>query len=171
MGLAEVFIAVSAVLVSLWLGRGASPGARWALWMSALAVSAAMFLPMSVLRGLIAPEWLRAVDALGAGGPWKFADLAHLLAFFWLALVLWLLRPDLRGGGLLGALVVLAFAAEAMQVLTVERSPRAADVLVNLVGAAGGCLLAIVLVAIGKRWRSPPLESGNASLRARTQDQ
>ena len=77
MSLVVFFLAACVLLVTAWLGRGAGSRAQLVLWVSALLVSAGMFLPM---------DGLRAVS-------WSLPDVAHLIAFAWLAMALWM-RTD-----------------------------------------------------------------------------
>lgn len=145
----DVVMVVMAVLVSLWLGHRATPLARIALWSSALLVSATMFMPSSVLRDWVGPSLLGAVTA--ALRPLVIDDMSHFLAFAWLGLVLWLLRPDLRGWRAVVVLVVLAIVGELVQgVLTVERSAHIVDVAINLLGSALGLGLALVVSKLAK---------------------
>lgn len=149
----ELLTTMAVLLISAWLARSASPGARIALWASALLISAGMFLPSSLLRALVGPGLLAVLTQDTSAIPGGLEAFAHFIAFLWLALMVWTMRPDLRGWKVVVALVVLAVAGELMQGLTTERSPREDDVMVNLIGAASGLLLAKV-VDVARRARS-----------------
>ena len=155
MSIADAVLVVAVVAVTAWLGRRATPRAQVALWISALVVSAAMFLPMSLLRGAVPDGVLAWLEARAGVLPLTLADAVHFVAFVWLAVAMWMLRPDLRGGRIVAALVVLAVASELMQGLTVEREARLGDVAINLLGAGLGLAMAVVASA---RWhaRRPP---------------
>lgn len=147
----ELAIVVGVFLVSAWLGYRAAPKARVVLWLSALLISAAMFLPSTVLRGLVGAESLASIDSAISAMSLSLASTVHFIAFLWLSLMLWTLRPDWRGWRVVAVLAVLAVAGELMQGLSVERSPRIVDVGVNLLGAGAGLLLAVVLMSVRKR--------------------
>lgn len=145
----------AAVAVSLWLGRRATLPARIALWGSTLLVSAAMFLPSTRLSAWIGPGVLGALTT--ALQPWEIGDVSHFLAFTWLGLVLWLLRPDLRGWRGVAVLVALATVGELIQgAMTVERSARLGDVMFNLLGAVLGLALAGMMLGVARALRSRP---------------
>ena len=141
---------VLAVLgISAWVGRNTTVGARLALGVTALLVSAGMFLPASTLRALVGPIGLATLSS--GASPWSLEAVAHFIAFLWLALMVWTLRPDLRGWKALTVLVALAIAAEIIQGLTVERSTRLDDVGVNLLGAGAGVGLASIALFVRVR--------------------
>ena len=151
MSVLHLSLAAAVLLVTAWLGRGAAPRARLALWLSALLVSAGMFLPMDGLRALVPPAVLLSMESAAGAVSWTLPDVAHLIAFAWLAMALWTLRPDLRGWRVVAALVVLAVASELVQGLTVDRQMRIGDVAINLLGAGAGLLAAIAASAL---WRN-----------------
>lgn len=144
--LAALVLLVLVIGVSLWVGRCSDPVARGMLVASALAISALLFLPTWLLRrvaGRDRVEWLQeAMQAVSLTLP----DVVHFVAFVALAVVLWALRPDLRGWRAVAVLVVLAVAAELTQVLTARREPRFGDVVLNLVGVGVGLVLARLFV-------------------------
>lgn len=155
--LANVLLAVAVLLVTAWLGRRAGPRAQLALWGSALLISAGMFLPLSGLRALMPASLLLSLESAVGALSWTLADLVHLVAFAWLAILLWTLRPDLRGWKTLASLAILAVAAELVQGLTAEREAGIADVGINLLGAGLGLVLVIAAPALWRIVRSRPV--------------
>ena len=149
-----VLLAAAVLLVTVWVGRGATPPAQLALWLSALLVSAGMFLPMDGLRAVVPPALLLAMESAAGAVSWTLPDVAHLIAFSWLAMALWTLRPDLRGWRAVTALVVLAVASELVQGLTVDRQMRIGDVATNLLGAVAGLLAAVAASALLRNARA-----------------
>lgn len=154
MSLADLPIVVAVLLVTAWLGHRTARWAQVVLWLSALAVSAAMFLPMTELRALPPPDVLRWLESTVSAVSWTLPDVAHFIAFGWLAMVLWMLRPDLRGWRTVAILLALAVASELMQGLTIERQMRIGDVGFNLLGAGVGLVLAAVATWGRKRVRA-----------------
>lgn len=154
MHLADGVLLTLALAVGLSIGRRSSRATRMVLLGSALMISAAFFLPSSLLRAVLGPGALASLESVAGVFSWELADVVHFIAFLWLALMLWTLRPDLRGWRAVAGLLVLASAAELVQGLTVERSPRLDDVAVNLLGAGCGLLLAVVYLALGQAIRS-----------------
>lgn len=156
MTLDNVLLAACVLLVTAWLGRGAGPRARLALWASALLVSAAMFLPMDGLRANVPPAVLLSMESAAGALSWTLPDVVHLVAFAWLAMALWTLRPDLRGWRAVTALLVMAVASasELVQGLTVDRQMRIGDVAVNLLGAGAGLLIAVAASGLRRATRA-----------------
>ena len=148
MSLVDLSLAACVLLVTAWLGRGTAPQAQLALWVSALLVSAGMFLPMDVLRAAMPPAALLSMESAAHARSLTLTGVAHFVAFAWLAMALWALRPDLRGWRAVAALVLLAVASELVQGLTVDRQMRMDDVATNLLGAAAGLLLAVAASAL-----------------------
>src|SRR5690606_24891868 len=127
-------LAVLALGVGLVLAWRSGPVARVALFVSALVVSAMLFLPGGQLAGLIGKDATKALKAGVAGTPWELSDWVHFVIFAWLGFLLWVGRTDLRGWKAWGLLVVLAVAAEVAQGLAPGREPRLDDVMLNLAG-------------------------------------
>lgn len=92
----DFFLLLLVVVVSAWISRGKGLAARTVLFGTALLISAALFLPLSVLQLLAGRGGIEFVEAVAAEFRWTVAEGAHFLAFLWLSLVLWVLRPDLR---------------------------------------------------------------------------
>ncbi|MGQ4659024.1 VanZ family protein [Lysobacter sp. F6437] len=137
------------LIVSIWIGWRSRPGAWLVLFASALLVSAALFLPTSVLIAFAGRDSVSFLEAMIRGkSPWDLSEAAHLIAFLWIGLVLWWFRPDLRGWRRIALLVGLAVGAELTQGLTPGRTPRVADVGINLLGAAISLVLAKVADAL-----------------------
>lgn len=158
----ELITIALAFLMSGWLAARARPGARIVVWLTALLVSAAMFLPGAMLADVAGPDVVSGLKRMSRELPGTLTEIAHFVAFFWLAAVLWGLRSDWRGWKALGMLVALAIAAEIMQGLgTVSRSPKLDDVAVNLLGVGAGVVCAAMLTGVwrlAKRNRSAPAE-------------
>lgn len=140
--LAGLVLLVLAIGVSLWVGRHSSPVARAVLVGSALAISALLFLPTWVLRRLAGRDLVESLQGAAQTVSLTLPDVIHFVAFVVLAVLLWTLRPDLRGWRAIAVLAVLAVAAELTQVLTGNREPRVVDVLLNLAGAGVGLAVA-----------------------------
>ncbi|QOY62005.1 VanZ family protein [Lysobacter sp. H21R4] len=151
MTLTDGVLLALAVGVSLWLGRGSGrrPG-RALLVMSALAISALLFLPTAWLQTAAGPGGMASLEAIAARVSWDLSDAVHFLIFVWLALLLRLLRRDLRGWLGIAVLLVLAVAAELSQGLTSAREVRLDDVCINVFAAGTGLLLAEVTFAARK---------------------
>ena len=154
----ELLIALGALAVALWLGARSSLRARLLLCGSALLVSAALFLPLSLLRAAVPAPLMHALDAIARALHIDVPELAHLLIFGWLAIALWTLRPDLRGWRTVAVLLLLAVSSELLQALTVERTPGVGDVGLDLLAAAVGLGLAIAVPAVA-RWASRRLRA------------
>lgn len=140
---AEWTLVVAVLATSVWLARGAGLAARTILLLSSLVVSAGLFLPSATLRASAGPGVLASLSA--AIGLTQVEALAHLVLFTWLALCVWLLRPDIRGWKAVLALLLLAVAAELMQSLTGGRSTRMDDIALNLLGVGTGILAAVAV--------------------------
>lgn len=153
MRLIDVLLLVLVLVVSAWIARGSHPAARLVLLGSSLGISAALFLPASFLAEVAGADGLSWLESVASTFSWTLSDGAHFVAFLWLAVVLWTLRPDLRGWRAIAWLGVLAVAAELVQGLTVERSVRTADVGVNLLGAAIGVTIAVTGIRLWKSAR------------------
>lgn len=154
MSQADLLLAVMALAVGLALAWRSVPAARAALFVSALLVAGLLFLPGSQLAALAGEDALGGLTRLAARTPWTVSDWMHFVIFAWLGLLLWLGRPDLRGWKGLGAIVVLAVAAELAQGLSADREPRVDDVLLNLVGGAVGVALGLAVRAMRRRGRA-----------------
>jgi VanZ family protein len=157
--LAESATVAAALTLGLCLAWRARPGTRLALCATTLVVSAAMFTPSRILASFVGSHWLAFAEGASAKLHLSFSDLAHLVAFFWLALVLWLFRPDWRGWRSLTVLVALAIGGELMQGLSEDRSPKLVDVGINLVGLFAGVLLAKSWIAFRARKALPPFQA------------
>ena len=152
MSLVETATVVAALALSLWLGWRARPAARFALVAITLLVSAAMFLPGTLLVSLIDSDLLAAIDKAARRWHLTPSDLAHFVAFFLLAAALWTWRPEWRGWRALALLVALAIGGELMQGLgDAQRSPKLVDVGINLLGA----VLGVFVAAIAVRFANP----------------
>ncbi|HEU4773597.1 MAG TPA: VanZ family protein [Lysobacter sp.] len=151
MTLTDVVLLALALGVSLWLGRGSGRPGQVVLVLSALGVSALLFLPTAWLQTAAGPGLMASLEAMAARLSWELSDAVHFLIFVWLALLLRVLRRDLRGWLGVVVLLVLAVAAELTQGLTSAREVRLDDVAINLLGAGTGLLLAAGVLAVRKR--------------------
>ena len=139
----KVVLAVLVLAVGVSLARRTRPLARLALFGSALVVSGLLFLPGGQIARLVGKAVVSEVRRLAAFTPWGPSDWTHFALFAWLGLLLWLGRADLRGWKAWALLLVLAVAAELLQVFAPERSVRADDALLNIAGGMAGLLLAM----------------------------
>ncbi len=144
--LEDVLLLALVLAVSLWVGRRSGPVARAVLVVAALTISALLFLPTWVLRRVAGRDLIASLHDAAGTVSLTLPDAVHLVAFMGLAVLLWTLRPDLRGWRVVAVLVVLAVASELTQVLTAGREPRLGDVIVNLIGAGIGLVLARLFV-------------------------
>lgn len=150
----EIVLAALALVVGVALAWRSGPGARLLLFVSAVLVSAMLFLPGSQLTALIGKDTVKALERVVADTPWRLSDWLHFVIFAWLGMLLWLGRKDLRGWKAWGLVVVLAVAAEVAQMLTPQRSPRVDDVLLNLTGGMVGLLMGMAVAAMGRGART-----------------
>lgn len=140
---ADLLLAVLAVGVAVFLARGSHPMAGALLVVTALAMSAMLFLPTGMLIEWIGRDWVDRMYGWTRGTPWDPPEWIHLLAFLWLGFLLWMARADFRTWRGLAAIVVLAAAAELAQELTGGRTPKLEDVALNVVGGVLGVALAV----------------------------
>ena len=153
MDTSELILAALALLVGVALAWRSGPLERVMLFLSALLISAMLFLPGSQLVGLLGKDSVRALERLVSVTPWSLSDWLHFVIFGWLGLALWLGRADLRGWEAWLLVVVLAVAAEVAQGLAPDRAPRLDDVLLNLAGGMAGLLFGIGAVALTRTFR------------------
>ena len=147
----DILLAVLVLGVGLFLARRARPLVAAILFVSAITVSAMLFLPGSQLTAILGSDGVRLLNRFAAATPWSVAEWMHVFIFLWLGLLLWLGRADLRGWKAWILVVVLAVASELAQGLTLGREPRLEDVLLNLAGGMAGIVLAIGLRKLIKR--------------------
>ncbi|MGY1425102.1 VanZ family protein [Lysobacter sp. A289] len=152
MTLTDAVLLALALGVSLWLGRGSGRSGQVLLVLSALAISALLFLPTAWLQTAAGPSLMSSLEVVAARLSWELSDAVHFLIFVWLALLLRVLRRDLRGWRGIAVLLVLAVAAELTQGLTSGREVRLDDVAINLLGAGTGLLLAAGVLARRRRF-------------------
>jgi hypothetical protein len=152
----DVLLAVLTMGVAMRLAWGSHPLAGALLAASALAVSAILFLPSDWLIDLVGIQRVRWMYGVARATPLEPPEWAHVFAFLWLGLVLWLARSDLRSWKGFVMIALLSVAAEASQVLTAARTLRAMDAAVNMLGAGAGILLAVGLRTVFVRNESKP---------------
>lgn len=148
---ADLLLAAMVLGVAIFLARGSHPLLGLLLVVSAVAVSALLFLPTRELGAWIGMGRVHWFHALAGSTPLDPAEWIHLLAFAWLGLLLWLGRADLRNWKGWALLVALGVGSELAQTLTQDREPRLADVVLNLAGGVAGVLLAMLVRRI-VRW-------------------
>lgn len=156
----EVVLAALVLCMGVVLAGRTSRRARPLVFISALIVSALLFLPGEQITGAIGKDSVAMLRDFAGRTPWKLSDWTHFVIFVWLGLLVWLCRPDLRGWLAWGLVVVLAVAAELAQGLAPSREPRLDDVLLNLAGGMIGLVLGILF---GGRARRVHRGDGEAS--------
>ena len=147
----KLLLGVMVLGVAWFLARRGRPLVRVLVFLSALLVSALLFLPGSFIRRTVGRDALTVMGDLAAHTPWAVAEWVHFLIFLWLGLLLWLGRSDLRNWKGWGLMTVLAVGAEMAQALAPNREPRMGDVLLNLAGGVAGIALAILLRKLLRR--------------------
>lgn len=147
----DLLLGVMVLAVGWFLARRGRPLTRVLVFVSALVVSALLFLPGSQITGVVGADGIRHMRQLAAHTPWGVSEWVHFLIFLWLGLLLWLGRADLRNWKGWGLVAVLAVAAELAQGLAPGRAPRVDDIFLNLAGGMAGILLAIVTRRLLKR--------------------
>ena len=142
---ADALLALLALGVAVLLARGSHPLVAVLLVVSALAVSAMLFLPTAMLGEWFGMHRVHRLYGLTRATPLDPPEWIHLIAFAWLGLLIWLARKDLRNGW--GVLLVAIFgvAAELSQWLTDGRQPKLEDAALNVAGGLTGGLLAHLL--------------------------
>ncbi len=142
---ADALLALLALGVAVLLARGSHPLVAVLLVVSALAVSAMLFLPTAMLGEWFGMHRVHRLYGLTRATPLDPPEWIHLIAFAWLGLLIWLARKDLRNGW--GVLLVAIFgvAAELSQWLTDGRQPKLEDAALNVAGGLTGVLLAHLL--------------------------
>jgi hypothetical protein len=152
----NLLLAILTTGVAMLLARKSQPLAGALLAASALAVSAILFLPTGWLIDRVGIQRVYWLYGLADPTPLEPPEWAHVFAFLWLGLVLWLARSDLRSWKGFVLIALLSVASEASQMLTADRTPRAMDAAVNMLGAGTGILLAVGLRAVFVRKESKP---------------
>lgn len=147
----DALLAVLVMGVGFFLARRSRPLVAVVLFVSAITVSAMLFLPGSQLTSILGNDGVRLLNRFAAATPWSVSEWMHVFIFMWLGLLLWLGRADLRGWKAWALIVVLAAASELAQGLTPGREPKLDDVLLNLAGGMAGIVLAITLRKMLKR--------------------
>lgn len=146
-----MLLAVLVLAVGVFLARRSRPFVAAVLFVSAITVSAMLFLPGSQLTAILGNDGVRLLNRFAAATPWSVSEWMHVFIFLWLGLLLWLGRADLRGWKAWSLVVALAVASELAQGLTPGREPKMDDVFLNLAGGMAGILLAIVTRRLLKR--------------------
>lgn len=147
----QLLLGVMVLGIAWFLARRGRPLVRALVFLSALVVSALLFLPGGFIRRTVGRDALTVMGDLAAHTPWAVAEWVHFLIFLWLGLLLWLGRSDLRNWKGWGLMTVLAVGAEMAQALAPNREPRVGDVLLNLAGGVAGIVLVILLRKLFRR--------------------
>ena len=150
---ADLLLAVLALGVAIFLGRGSHPLVAALLVVSALAVSAVLFLPTAMLAGLVGMERVHGLYDLTRATPLDPPEWIHLIVFAWLGFLLWLARRDIRNWRGVALVAALGIAAELSQWLTDGRQPKVEDAALNVLGGLAGVLLAVVCCKVWARGR------------------
>ena len=150
---ADVLLAVLALGVAIFLGRGSHPLVAALLVASALAVSAVLFLPTAMLAGLVGMERVHGLYDLTRATPLDPPEWIHFIVFAWLAFLLWLARRDIRNWRGVALVAALGVAAELSQWLTDGRQPKVEDAALNVLGGLVGVLLGFVCCVVAARVR------------------
>ena len=149
----DIVVLLMVRAVTVWLAWGRWPLAAAARVLTSLLVSAALFLPGAQVRGLVGSTVVGWAYQFARETPWSVGQMAHFLGFAWMALLLWLLRPDLRVLRAVGVLVLLAVFSELVQGALDWREAHLADVQVNLMGAVLGLALGVLVTLLARAWR------------------
>lgn len=152
---ADLLLAVLALGVAFYLARGTHPVVAALLVVSALIVSAILFLPTPVVTGWVGMDRVNYLYHLARRTPLYSSDWVHVIAFTWLGLLIWLGRRDLRSWRGALAIGALAIAAEVGQWLADGREPSVWDAVLNLFGAAIGIALGSAVLALGRKRHQP----------------
>lgn len=149
----DVLLAVLAVGVSLLLARGSHPFIATLLVVSALVVSALLFLPTGMLGDWVGMHHVHRFYRLTRATPLNPPEWIHIIAFAWLGLLIWLGQAKMRGWTGLALIAALGVAAELAQWLADGREPSLGDAALNAAGGVFGVLLAIALRSLFNRQR------------------
>ncbi|MGY0611543.1 VanZ family protein [Luteimonas sp. A501] len=139
---ADVLLAVLALGVAMLLARGSHPVVAVLLVVSALAVSAMLFLPTAMLGDWFGMDRVHRLYGLTRSTPLDPPEWIHLFAFAWLGLLIWLARRDVRNWRGVVLVAALGVAAELSQWLTDGRQPKLEDAALNVLGGLAGVLFA-----------------------------
>nr|WP_246606661.1 VanZ family protein [Lysobacter antarcticus] len=144
-------LAVLAFGVAILLARGSHPLIGTLLIVSALTVSALLFLPTGMLVDWLGIERVNRLLDQTSPTPLDLSDWIHFSAFAWLGLLIWLARGEVRNGRGVMLVAALGIAAEVSQWLTDGRQPKVEDAVLNVAGGMVGLLAGILLA---KLWRN-----------------
>ena len=148
---AEVLLAVLALGVATLLARGSHPLIGTLLIVSALTVSAMLFLPTGLLVDWLGIDRVNRLHAQTISTPLELSDWIHFTAFAWLGLLIWLAQRGVRNWRGVLLIAALGIAAELSQWLTDGRQPKIEDAVLNVAGGMVGLLAGILLA---KLWRN-----------------
>lgn len=162
---ADLLLTALALGAAILLARGSHPVAAVLLVMSALVVSAALFLPTSMLTGWLGRDRIGQLYGLARGTWFDPPEWIHFFAFAWLGLLIYLARRDLRNWRGFALVVALGLIAELMQWLTDGREPMLEDAALNVVAGLLGMSLVWVCckVAVWVRRGGRPAGGGSTS--------
>lgn len=150
---AGVLLAVLALAMAAFIARHSTPVGAILLAVSALGVSAILFLPTALLGDWYGMDHVDRLYGLTSNTPLDPPEWIHLFAFTWLGLLIWIARRDLRNWRGAAMVTALGGAVELSQWLTDGREPRLDDAALNALGGLIGIAAAIGCVAFA-RWIS-----------------
>lgn len=153
MSATELLLTVLALAMALFLARGNHPVVAALLVVSALGVSAILFLPTSILADWFGMARVHRLYGLTRSTPFDPPEWIHLFAFAWLGLLVWLARKDVRNWRGIALIVGLGIGAELSQWLTEARMPKLEDAALNVIGGLAGVLVACAVRACSARVR------------------
>ena len=139
---ADLLLTALALGMAIFLARGSHPVVAGLLIISALAVSALLFLPTSMLGGWVGMHRVHRLYGLTRSTPLDPPEWIHLFAFAWLGMLIWLARRDARSWRGVAFVAALGVTAELAQWLTDGREPKIEDAALNVLGALAGVLFA-----------------------------
>ena len=152
---ADFLLAALAVGVAILLARDSHPIGRLLMVVSALAVSALLFLPTGLLGDWFGAHRVDLLSKATRATPLDVSGWVHLFAFAWLGFLLWLARRDIRNWRGVALVIALAVAAELSQWLADGRQPKVEDAALNVLGGLAGVLIAFlcrrIATKVGRR--------------------
>lgn len=149
----DLLLAILAIGVAVLLARGSHPLIATLLVVSALAVSALLFLPTGMLGDWVGMHRVHSLYRLTRATPLNPPEWIHIIAFAWLGLLIWLGRASLRGWHGLVLIAALGVAAELAQWLADGREAGVKDAVLNIVGGLLGVLLACLVRGVARAGR------------------
>lgn len=148
---ADLLLTSLAFGVAMLLARGSHRLVGLLLVVSALSVSALLFLPTALLADWFGADRVGHLSSVTRSTPLDFTEWIHFFAFAWLGFLLWLARQDMRNWRGVALVVALGVAAEVSQWLADGRQPKVEDAVLNVLGGLAGVLLAFLSFRVGAK--------------------